>query len=130
MAGPWWSTGSLAAATSPSTSQTRTRCAALGQRHAPEGYDRRRLLSPLTQVLASRVSKVPKWQRDCFLQFILPILVIALLFLVSYVLVVLGPLKGISGTHPAGAGPGVGSAHGAGSPSGVTIELDPPGNEL
>lgn len=129
MADPWWSTGSLVAATSLSTSQTRTRCACPWSKARTRGIAAAPF-PPHMQVLASRVSKVPKWQRDCFLQFILPILVIALLFLVSYALVVLGPLKGISGTLPAGAGPGVGSAHGAGSSSGVTIELDPPGNEL
>ncbi len=73
-------------------------------------------LANADDVLRSRVSKIPKWQRDCFLQFILPFLVLLVLFSISYLLVVLGPLKGIGS-------PGV-EYTSASSGSGVTIEVD------
>lgn len=43
-----------------------------------------------------RVRPMPKWLRDCLLQFGLPLFIVFLLFIVSYGLAVLGPLKGIS----------------------------------
>jgi hypothetical protein len=39
---------------------------------------------------------MPKWVRDLLLQFCLPIGVVALLFIISYLLVIFGPLQGIS----------------------------------
>ena len=48
----------------------------------------------------ARVKKTPKWLVDCGIQFGLPLCFIIVLFLVSYGLVLLGPLKGISGPPP------------------------------
>lgn len=43
-----------------------------------------------------RVKKMPQWMVDCGFQFLLPLCIVAILFVISYVLVLLGPLKGIS----------------------------------
>jgi hypothetical protein len=43
-----------------------------------------------------RAKKTPKWVIDCALQFGLPIGIVAILFAISYGLVLLGPLRGIS----------------------------------
>jgi len=75
------------------------------------------LLDLLAADLPSRrVKKMPKWARDCLLQFVLPFGIVFAVFAISYLLVLLGPLKGIgdaewlkppphmqrdySGTHP------------------------------
>lgn len=42
-----------------------------------------------------RVKRMPKWLRDILLQFLLPIGIVGVIFIVSYLLVVLGPLEGI-----------------------------------
>lgn len=46
-----------------------------------------------------RARRTPKWVWDCFLQFGLPLLVVFLLFAISYALVLLGPLRGISSKY-------------------------------
>jgi ribosomal protein S18 acetylase RimI-like enzyme len=46
-----------------------------------------------------RAKRAPKWVTDCALQFGLPICIVALLFVISYVLVLLGPLRGISNKY-------------------------------
>jgi hypothetical protein len=78
------------------------------------------LLDLLAADLPSRrVKKMPKWARDCLLQFVLPFGIVFAVFAISYLLVLLGPLKGIgdaewlkppphmqrdySGTHPPAA---------------------------
>ena len=48
-----------------------------------------------------RRARMPAWQRDLLFHYVLPMGAVALLFAVSYLLVLLGPLKGISGTHQA-----------------------------
>lgn len=53
-----------------------------------------------------RTKRLPKWMVDCGFQFILPLCIVATLFLVSYALVLLGPLKGISRKYMKGAGEG------------------------
>ena len=56
-----------------------------------------------------RVRHTPKWLVELGLQFGLPVLIVILLFGVSYLLVWLGPLKGISTKYmntPPGGGPG------------------------
>lgn len=53
----------------------------------------------------AKVRRAPKWAVNCGLQFILPLAIVAALFGVSYVLVLLGPLRGISGRTGVGAVP-------------------------
>lgn len=50
----------------------------------------------LSDPALKKAKKTPKWVIDCGLQFGLPICVVAVLFAVSYALVLLGPLRGIS----------------------------------
>jgi ribosomal protein S18 acetylase RimI-like enzyme len=50
-----------------------------------------------------RKRRMPAWQRDLLLFYVLPFCAVALLFAVSYALVALGPLRGISGP-PTGRG--------------------------
>jgi len=50
----------------------------------------------LTSPHLARVKKTPKWVRDLFCQFLLPIGLVAALFGISYILVLAGPLRGIS----------------------------------
>lgn len=47
-------------------------------------------------LLSLRKKHMPKWLRDFLLQFVLPFGVVGLVFLISYLLVLFGPLKGIS----------------------------------
>jgi hypothetical protein len=55
--------------------------------------------SALSSRLRSRGkrARMPRWQRDLLLHFVLPTAAVFLLFCVCYVLVLLGPLEGISG---------------------------------
>lgn len=51
--------------------------------------------------LPSRIVKpMPTWARDCLFQFLLPLGCVVILFVISYILVRFGPLKGISGGPP------------------------------
>lgn len=51
--------------------------------------------------LPSRMVKpMPAWARDCLFQFLLPMGCVVILFVISFVLVRFGPLKGISGGPP------------------------------
>lgn len=52
--------------------------------------------------------KMPPWVRTLLLYYVLPIAAVALLFAVCYLLVLLGPLRGISGTsrEPSAPAPG------------------------
>lgn len=54
-------------------------------------------LSDAARLEAVRVFRLPPFARTLLMQFGLPILGVVLLYAVSYALVVLGPLKGISG---------------------------------
>ena len=65
---------------------------------APRGGGPIDLSSPTLK----RYKPLPKWVRDLLLHFVLPSLVVALLFLICYALVLLGPLRGISGVNEAG----------------------------
>jgi hypothetical protein len=67
-------------------------------------------LATADAVLQRRIaSRIPKWQRDCFLQFVLPFLVLTVLFSLSYALVLIGVLKGIG--SPDGVEPAASSMH-------------------
>jgi ribosomal protein S18 acetylase RimI-like enzyme len=56
-------------------------------------------LPDLSDPALKPVWKAPKWAMDLCLHFVLPISAVGLLFLLCYALVLLGPLKGISGLH-------------------------------
>jgi hypothetical protein len=83
-------------------------------------------LANADDILRSRVSKFPKWQRDCFFQFGLPLIVLLVLFSISYLLVVLGPLKGIGSLEGGATAPqpdALAAAPGVPAGSGVTIDV-------
>jgi ribosomal protein S18 acetylase RimI-like enzyme len=60
-----------------------------------EGVPPANLLDPAVK----RKRRMPAWQRTLLLYYVLPFAALALLFALSYALVALGPLRGISGPH-------------------------------
>lgn len=86
---------------------------------APRGGGPIDLASPTLR----RHKPLPKWVRDLLFHFVLPSLVVALLFLICYALVLLGPLRGISGVTDAGPPRKSGANRGSGGSGGGSTEL-------